>query len=268
MDERSKEGESDDEKRHHHHIPRDVLLERFALEEHDLLQRVFTMMDYNGSGAVNQKELAWALQRDEEIAKIANQSTLLRVFVKHPAQLNELFLRLAPPPHPSRADALSAGDGSARSKNRQQHPQELSWDVFLEFCRHKYVDLTSNGVLKPSHGPQQQQHIGSDSSDDASLYREEEEEEKIRKLFTILDYDANGVLEIEELQNALADAANDREIGQLVCSCKALQPLLHQATFTDAFRKFEPEDPRGISEEEFVAFCLEIASIAQFNGLL
>ncbi|TYZ63391.1 hypothetical protein PybrP1_000169 [[Pythium] brassicae (nom. inval.)] len=258
------------------HVPRDVLLEQFALNERDLLQRVFAMMDYDGSGAVNQNEMAWALQRDEEIAALATQSALLRAFVQRPGQLDELFLR----PRPSRSFTSALGHLKASAES----DQELSWADFLEFCQHKYVELTNEGVLEPPRGlrPQLQHQqlnppsVGKngsslsvrDTKGDAATYHEDEEEAKIRDLFAILDCDANGVLEVEELQLALADAANDRDIGELVRSCKALQPLLHQATFTEAFRKFEPENPRGISEEEFVAFCLEIAAIAQFNGLL
>lgn len=254
-------------------VPHDVLLGEFALHERDVLERVFAMMDYDGSGTVSQPELVWALQRDEEISALATHSTLLSAFIQHPAHLNELFQY--PRQSQSPSTALGRLTVSATSE------AEVSWADFVAFCQHKYVDLTHEGVLKPPAGHSSSHQlntpsgvssrkalVGHDNACEPAMYREDEEEAKIRDLFAILDCDANGVLEIEELQLALADAANDREIRDLVSSCKALQPLLHETTFMGALRKFEPENPRGISEEEFVAFCLESASIAQFNGLL
>lgn len=255
----------------------DAIADRFALEEHDLLHQVFSMMDYDGSGAVNRQEMTWALQRDEEVSAMASKSMLLRALLKEHTQLDELFSHLdgSSPPLVDTID------------HNKQSGEELTWEVFIAFCEQQYVSLMVQGSLRPlvtqeRAGPTfeqvkyQQQQSESQSSRaqvienenaDPNGYSEAEEEQKVRDLFAFVDCDANGVLEAEELQHALYDTSRD-EISRLVRSSKALQPLLHQKMFMDAFRKFETEDPRGISQEEFVGFCLEIASIAMLNGML
>lgn len=250
----------------------DAIVEKFALEEHDVLRQVFSMMDYDGSGAVNKQEMTWALQRDEEVSAMASKSMLLRALLREHTQLDELFSQ----PSPALVDTLD------HNTNRRRQDDELSWEVFIAFCEQQYVSLMDQGSLRPlvadeqarptdeldpHHQQSGRQPLGKNENEDPNVYREEKEEQKVRNLFAFLDNDANGVLEVEELQHALYDTSNDA-ISELVRSSKALQPLLQQEMFMDAFRKFETEDPRGISEEEFVGFCLEIASIAMLNGML
>lgn len=251
-----------------------AIVEKFALEEHDVLRQVFSMMDYDGSGAVNKQEMTWALQRDEEISAMASKSMLLQALLREHTQLDELFSQ----PSPALVDTLD------HSTNSRKQDDELSWEVFIAFCEQQYVSLVDQGSLRSlvaderagptdeldphkQHQQSGRQPLDKNENEDPNVYREEKEEQKVRNLFAFLDYDANGVLEVEELQHALYDTSNDA-ISELVRSSKALQPLLQQEMFMDAFRKFETEDPRGISEEEFVGFCLEIASIAMLNGML
>lgn len=235
-----------------HH--RDALKQQFARDERALLRHVFVLMDYDRSGAVTQQEMAWALQRDEEIAALATRSAVLRAFTQQPMLLSALFDRSQP----------------------QQQQSELTWDVFAAFCEQTYVGL----MAQSEHA--QLDRADSDDDDDTraqqqtprlqtrATYCEDTEEQTIRELFDLLDSDANGVLEVDELEHALAaaSASDDHAIAQLVQTSAALEPLLRHETFLDAFRKFETADPRGISADEFVGFCLEIASIAVLNGMV
>ncbi|KAG6614611.1 uncharacterized protein IUM83_04156 [Phytophthora cinnamomi] len=99
----------------------------------------------------------------------------------------------------------------------------------------------------------------------------------------ILHIDQNGVVDVAEVQRALYNSAVaaprsasrpsstgavSKELRTLVEGSRVLQPMLHQELFMTAFTKFEPLDPRGISEEEFVAFCLEIAQVAAANNMV
>lgn len=210
-------------------------------------------MDYDASGTVDKLEIEYALRHDSEIHTLAQRSALLRWLGKQPAHMEELF--------------------GAQS--------ELSWDRFITSCQRLYARLMDQGqlgngnttptsVVKPRTSSAGQQrtrdaahHLQASPEDD-----EQAEERKIRELFTLLDHDGNGVLELSELQQALEQAELDPALQQLVASSKALRPLLREKLFMQAFLKVETEDERGISQEEFVSFCLETASLAQLNGML
>lgn len=253
--------------------------QQFAREEHDVLRHLFVLMDADGSGTINKHEMMWALQRDEEICALATKSLLLRALLKQHVHLEELFAQLQTAPEDEEEAYHRHRRHSTKRKTLSNQQAELSWDVFVGFCERMYVDLMEQGLLGDANSdtttpldgqhppPHHEKGSGEDDENGSHTYKEEEEEQTIRNVFALLDNDGNGVLDVDELQHALYDTTNVT-IHTLVSSSRALQPLLHQELFMDAFRKFETEDPRGISQEEFVGLCLEIASIAQLNGML
>ncbi|KAE9134424.1 hypothetical protein PF010_g2471 [Phytophthora fragariae] len=251
---------------------------QFKRQEHQVLSKLFALMDLDASGTVNQNEMRWALQRDAEIHPLAKTSQLLRLLLKQRTRLEALFSS-----HPI------DGDSSADIATRDESSDELSWDVFLARCEDSYICLMAEGLIQPdaittasraenrlrgNHAPQSYEH--------ADPSEREAETRTIRRVFALLDIDQNGVVDVAEVQRALYNSAASastrasrptstavsKELRALVGGSKALQPMLHQELFMTAFTRFEPLDPRGISEDEFVAFCLEIAQVAAANNMV
>ncbi|RLN51856.1 hypothetical protein BBJ28_00016324 [Nothophytophthora sp. Chile5] len=256
-------------------------------EEREILAQVFAHMDLDESGTVNQREMRWALQRDKEIHALATTSPLLRLLLKQRSGLEDLF-------------ALSSDnasmDATTDPANESDSSNELSWEDFLARCEHMYLRLMTDGLLQAAivstsvseeRGPRKPQikaceHPTTQPHDEVAKQKEQcEEEHTIRRVFALLDTDGNGVLEVSEILQALYSTASSvsnaiplantpdiaDELRALVVGSKALQPMLQQDLFMTAFNKFEPLDPRGISEEEFVAFCLEIEQVAAANNM-
>ncbi|KAL4132963.1 hypothetical protein PRIC2_003292 [Phytophthora ramorum] len=265
--------EQDDDKRSYLHDedPR----AQFKRQEHQVLSKLFALMDLDGSGTVNQSEMRWALQRDAEIHALAKTSQLLRLLLKQRTRLVALFSSRTVEGRPE-----STIDVSPRADNSS----ELSWDEFLVRCESAYLGLMAEGLIQPDVVTQTHSHgkrVGNSCNDDYSdPPTREREAQTIRRVFALLDIDQNGILDVAEAQRALYNSAANipksafrpgtvsTELRALVEGSRALQPMLHQQLFMTAFTKFEPLDPRGISEEEFVAFCLEIAHVAEANNMV
>ncbi|TMW58666.1 hypothetical protein Poli38472_010225 [Pythium oligandrum] len=245
---------------------RDKLSRQFQHEELEVVRHVFELMDADDSGTVNKKEMMWALQRDNEVHSLAKRSLLLRVLLKQQAPLETLF------EHVRKAD----GRG-----------EEVTWVVFQRFCEEVYIRLKEQGLLEALVGEPRQDKSSIKKKKKARVkakavtkglrapepkkpavrYVEEREEALIRRVFELCDRDGNGVLDMNELQDALYTSPLE-EIQALVRASTALQPLLQQDLFIKAFKAYEPADRRGISASEFVVFCLEVAEIAVLNGML
>lgn len=250
---------------------------QFQRQEHQVLSKLFALMDLDGSGTVNQSEMRWALQRDAEVHSLATTSPLLRLLLKQRTRLEALFT--------SQTVDGDAQDSNTGVATRDESSDELSWDEFLARCERSYICLMTEGLIQPdaittasraehrNNAPKSYEHV--DPSE------REAEARTIRRVFALLDIDQNGVVDVAEVRRALYNSAANshkgasrpsstavsRELRALVEGSKALQPMLHQELFMTAFTKFEPLDPRGISEEEFVAFCLEIAQVAAANNM-
>ncbi|DAZ95601.1 TPA: hypothetical protein N0F65_006087 [Lagenidium giganteum] len=232
---------------------------RFAREERDVLHELFVLMDTDQSNTINKKEMMWALQRDTEVQALAKRSALLALLLKQHSHLEELFKHL---------------------RMRKGPKEEISWELFVCFCEQMYIRLMDQGLLHRPEGAENATAVSAskpavraaerDTRDALSLFgspQEEEEEHIIRNVFAILDFDGNGFLEVKEIQDALYSSEKNDALQALVANSKSLRPLLHEETLMKAFSKMETDDPRGISCEEFVVFCLEIASIAELNNL-
>ncbi|GMF64515.1 unnamed protein product [Phytophthora lilii] len=253
---------------------------QFKRQEHHVLSKLFALMDVDGSGTVNQKEMRWALQRDAEIHALAKTSPQLRLLLKQRARLEALF---------SKCTNEGRFGVNADSDVRDDCSDELSWEEFLSRCEESYLNLMAEGLIQPdifvSARPDNRSRESPIStttdlktSNLDELSEKATEAQTIRRVFSLLDMDHNGVLDVAEIQRALYHSASKTrpnstgstpsELQRLVRGSRALQPLLHQELFMAAFSKFEPLDPRGISEEEFVAFCLEIAQVAAVNNMV
>ncbi|KAF1772102.1 EF-Hand 1, calcium-binding site [Phytophthora cactorum] len=169
-----------------------------------------------------------------------------------------------------------------------ENSNELSWDQFLERCEYSYLRLMSEGLIQPDAVATDRGDRSKIANDGKSNYQDgrsqssakEIEAQTIRRVFALLDSDGNGVVDVAEVQRTLYNStvitpksssgsgAVSTKLRALVEGSRALQPMLHQELFMTAFTKFEPMDPRGISEEEFVAFCLEIAQVAAANNMM
>ncbi|GMF47989.1 unnamed protein product [Phytophthora fragariaefolia] len=245
---------------------------QFNRQEHQVLSKLFALMDLDGSGTVNQKEMRWALQRDAEIHSLAKTSPLLRLLLKQRTRLEALF-------------SSQTIDGQDGTGTREENSDELSWDEFLARCEHSYVCLMSEGLIEPdaiTTTSRAENRARAKQIPYADPSEREAEAQTIRRVFALLDIDRNGVVDVAEVQRALCSSTMAvpksasrrssigvaKELRVLVDGSRALRPMLHQALFMKAFTKFEPLDPRGISEEEFVAFCLEIAQVAAANNLV
>ncbi|RLN93221.1 hypothetical protein BBJ28_00009145 [Nothophytophthora sp. Chile5] len=260
---------------------------QFPREEREILAQVFAHMDLDESGTVNQREMRWALQRDKEIRALATTSPLLRLLLKQRSGLEDLF---------ALSSDNASTDAATDPANESDSSNELSWGDFLARCEHMYLRLMTDGLLQAAivftsvseeRGPRKPQIKACEQPttqphDEVAKQKEQHEEEHtIRRVFALLDTDGNGVLEVSEILQALYSTANSvsnaiplanaldiaDELRALVVGSKALQPMLQQDLFMTAFNKFEPLDPRGISEEEFVAFCLEIEQVAAANNM-
>jgi Ca2+-binding EF-hand superfamily protein len=238
-------------------------------------------MDVDGSGTVNQDEMRWALQRDVEIHALAKTSPLLRLLLKQRTRLEALFSSQT-------GDALAASNTEGATQSASSN--ELSWDEFVARCEHSYLRLMSEGLIQPDVAVRAESHSRGGNSrmlssktyhEEYSASARETEAQTIRRVFALLDIDQNGVLDVAEVQRALYNSAAtptpksasrpgtvSRELRVLVEGSRALQPMLHQELFMTAFTQFEPLDRRGISEEEFVDFCLEIAHVAAANNMV
>ncbi|KAL3656850.1 hypothetical protein V7S43_018193 [Phytophthora oleae] len=262
---------------------------QFKRQEHEVLSKLFALMDLDASGTVNQNEMQWALQRDAEIHALAQTSPLLRLLLKQRTRLEALFTSHAVEELPVPSTNLGA---PSESNN------ELTWDAFLARCEDAYLQLMSEGLILPdavasSTPTENRAHVKESQANSRNKYNENEnypepsareaEAQTIRRVFSLLDIDGNGLLDVAEVQRTLYNTATatrrsafrpdstgmvSKELRALVEGSKALQPMLHQELFMTAFTKFEPMDPRGISEEEFVAFCLEIAHVAAANNMV
>ncbi|KAG7389548.1 hypothetical protein PHYPSEUDO_010193 [Phytophthora pseudosyringae] len=259
---------------------------QFKRQEHEVLSKLFALMDLDGSGTVNQDEMRWALQRDAEIHALATTSPLLRLLLKQRTRLDALFSNRAldEPPNSDTDEA-----------SRIESSNELSWDEFLARCELSYLRLMSEGLIQPdavaSEARTENRSRGASNkplNDGKNKHRDEypepstreTEAQTIRRVFALLDIDQDGVLAVAEVQQALYNSAATtpksasgpeavaKELRALVVGSRALQPMLHQKLFMSAFTKFEPMDQRGINEEEFVAFCLEIAHVAAANNMM
>jgi Ca2+-binding EF-hand superfamily protein len=257
-----------------HNQPDPAIVRQFEQSERGILAQVFNWMDVDGSGTVDRKEMTWALAHDHEVLTLAKQSALLRLLLKQHSELDDLFSQL---------DVVNGKKQGEKSV--PMRPAELSWDLFVVFCREMYVRLTEKGLLpsqEASHDPENSVNDKPNASSELPQRdkpvdtSEEEEERTIRRVFQLLDADGNGLLERREICAALYesvtrderngdDQAGNPELASLISASRALQPLLHESLFMKAFTSFESADPDGISEEEFVAFCLEIAEVAAAN---
>ncbi|KUF93876.1 hypothetical protein AM588_10006492 [Phytophthora nicotianae] len=251
----------------------DSLHAQFKRHEHKVLSQLFSLMDLDGSGTVNQDEMRWALQRDAEIHALAKTSPLLSILLKQRTRLEALFSNRTV------NDPLSPNMDDANSSH------ELSWDEFLARCEDSYLRLMSDGLIQPDVVSTERSETAKDFKNNRQNGRSQSsagdtEARTIRRVFALLDGDGNGVVDVAEVQRTLYNSAAttpdspsgsgavSKELRALVEGSSALQPMLHQELFMTAFIKFEPMDPRGISEEEFVAFCLEIAQVAAANNLV
>ncbi|ETI45957.1 hypothetical protein F443_09596 [Phytophthora nicotianae P1569] len=251
----------------------DSLHAQFKRHEHKVLSQLFSLMDLDGSGTVNQDEMRWALQRDAEIHALAKTSPLLSILLKQRTRLEALFSNRTV------NDPLSPNMDDANSSH------ELSWDEFLARCEDSYLRLMSDGLIQPDVVSAERSETAKDFKNNRQNGRSQSsagdtEARTIRRVFALLDGDGNGVVDVAEVQRTLYNSAAttpdspsgsgavSKELRALVEGSSALQPMLHQELFMTAFIKFEPMDPRGISEEEFVAFCLEIAQVAAANNLV
>lgn len=285
---RNVDDESNDEGYGDEKSPRlSAVARQFEQTERAILAQVFDWMDVDGSGTVNRKEIVWALAHDHEVLALAKQSALLRLLLKQRSHLDELFAQL---------DAAALASPTNGKKQRREPNEkmvtssELSWDLFVVFCREMYVRLTDQGLLPPlepaNDPPKNVSVLATASSEppprdkpaDSAEGNEEEEERTIRRVFQLLDADGNGILERREICGALYERATsdegssgdqkaNPELSALISASRALQPLLHESLFMKAFTSFESADPDDICEEEFVAFCLEIAEVAAANHL-
>ncbi|KAG2788135.1 hypothetical protein PC129_g11884 [Phytophthora cactorum] len=249
---------------------------QFKRQEHQVLSKLFSLMDLDGSGTVNQDEMRWALQRDAEIHALARTSPLLSVLLKQRTRLEALFSN------------RTVNDPPSPNMDEVENSNELSWDQFLERCEYSYLRLMSEGLIQPDAVATDRGDRSKIANDGKSNYQDgrsqssakEIEAQTIRRVFALLDSDGNGVVDVAEVQrtlynsavitpkNSSGSGAVSTELRALVEGSRALQPMLHQELFMTAFTKFEPMDPRGISEEEFVAFCLEIAQVAAANNMM
>lgn len=251
------------------HYPMSATAREFDKKEQPLVERVFAWMDLDRSGTVNRREMTWALTHDQEVLVLAKQSALLRLLLKQRSHLDELFAQLD-------TVALSPLNGN-RLEKAGTRKTELSRDQFVLFCKNMYIRLIDEGILlsaertedtiihTTTEAPATEQHKAFLSTEEL----EKEEELTIRRVFRLLDADGNGLLERQEICAALYDSVGDNrnELSVLISASRALQPMLHQSLFMKAFTSFESADPSGICEEEFVAFCLEIAEVAAANQM-
>lgn len=241
-----------------------AISQQFEIHERAILAQVFAWMDQDGSGTVDRYEMAWALAHDHELLELSKASALLRLMLKQRSLQDELFSQLDSAVTTAGFEPTTASDAG------------LSWDVFVALCHNMYGRLVSQGALvlnsdrpeAPQVPTEQDDHSGGELHDDVEM----DEERTIRRVFSLLDADGNGILERREICTALFDVAAKEEMGTselsaLIATSRALQPLLHESLFMKAFTSFESADPDGISEEEFVAFCLEIAEVAAINHL-
>ncbi|KAF4027426.1 hypothetical protein GN244_ATG20974 [Phytophthora infestans] len=222
---------------------------QFKRQEHDVLSKLFSLMDLDGSGTVNQDEMRWALQRDAEIHALATTSPLLRILS------NSVLIRKRYSPIEERVRIWTRPIAVAVN------------------CRGMNLWRDNRGL-----GGHTRAAFISNHQDETSA--RETEARTIRRVFALLDSDANGVVDVAEVQRTLYNSTATThqgppgsgsvysELRTLVESSRALQPMLHQELFMTAFTEFEPLDPRGISENEFVAFCLEIAQVAAANNMV
>jgi len=78
------------------------------------------------------------------------------------------------------------------------------------------------------------------------------EDRALREIFDCVDLDRSGIIEKEEIVEAIE---NDIEVKQLIQQSRILRPLLKTNTFEAAWSKLDTDDDGGVSWAEFKFFC-------------
>lgn len=197
------------------------------------------MIDLDASGFINKTEMTWALTRDKQVRQIASSSVVLRPILKNRA-IDALF------------NAMD-DDGS----------DNVSWDEFESYCQSEYKKWCTREVERRQSKIAQ----AARAEKQADVHRDKllaDEEDKARQVFSLVDVDGSGTIDQNELMTALKQ---NRQVREFVEHSKALQPLLDNSMFSKAFVAMNTDDDDGISVDEFVAFCTEVASIVLLNDL-
>ncbi|CAK4109713.1 unnamed protein product [Aphanomyces euteiches] len=213
-------------------------------DEERILARVFNLIDLDHGGTLDKHEMLWALTKDAYVRHEAMQSLVLRTMLKK-RSVDALFNDMV-------------GDN-----------QSVGWTDFWTFCRAHLVAILAERDANPR--PEVDE-----TSSDAVLRRKNEayaarkaildEEEAIAKVvFGLVDADHSGKVDQHEMMAALE--SNDR-VRDCVARSKGLRPLLENPAFGKAFVSMATDDAAGMSLDEFLAFCTEIASVALLNDLV
>jgi Ca2+-binding EF-hand superfamily protein len=252
-------GEASSPKRAQRRPNRCVALRKRQEKEQQIWRRLFLLMDLDGNGKIDQNELLWAFKRDEGIHTVAANSELLKVAMKDP---NLFFEQLG-------GSSVGSISNSTVVNSNPTNPTdsvwEITWECFFTFCEQKYNEM----ITQIAHEEQVQEENEARKALKLTEKQEEAlmletEESLARQVFALVDFDMNGILDPEEMRRALE---NNPDVKELVCRSKSLKPLVEEATFMTAFLQMETQNPSGMSIEEFVLFCTELASIAKLNGL-
>ena len=218
----------------------DVKKQYFDFEiERDLLQSVFQLIDLDHSGFIDTEEMSWALSHDAQVSTLAASSLVLKTLLKT-----------------RQVDSLLTEMDDDRSGT-------VSWGEFQNFCKKSFAQCVVHEKERLARIEKEKKAWEIKEAKKADHFIKAEED-RARKVFELVDTDGSGTIEQEEMLQALQ---NNEKVREYVQASKALQPLLDNKMFSQAFMAMNTDDDEGISLDEFTTFVTELASIVILNDM-
>ena len=202
------------------------------------------------------------MREDEEVRTLCLTSAVLRPLIKaSAAEFEEHF------------DAMDTDDEAG-----------VSLGEFLGFCEREQRGQRAKGRAAAGGGGRVVPAQGHTYSEDpvavqrvrvvqsweeqraeiqAEDRRRREQSDILGKVFALVDTDGSGLIDQEEMSQALQ---SNPQVREFAASTNSLRPMLEQAFFMKAFRLMDTDDEDGVSLEEFVEYCLIVGEVAELNG--
>ncbi|KAF0740202.1 hypothetical protein AaE_008767 [Aphanomyces astaci] len=146
----------------------------------------------------------------------------------------------------------------------KDNTNSISWAAFRDYGRRMFAAIMAD---RKDGGQSQSKDDIIRQKNEAYAVRKAilEQEAAIAKIvFALVDTDHSGKIDQHEMMHALDN--NDR-VREFVGRSRGLRPLLENEAFGKAFVGMATDEADGMSLDEFLAFCTEIASVAMLNDL-
>lgn len=209
------------------------------------LREIFDCVDLDRSGIIEKEEIVEAIENDIEVKRLIQQSRILRPLLK--------------------TNTFEA----AWSKLDTDDDEGVSWAEFKFFCNNEYKRLVDSGKEKvPDEGHTYWKDKPQVSIDERRRIRNQQDRRRrqqtvlLTEMFHLIDADSSGLIVQNELIAALE---NNPEVRSFAEKSDAMNPLLNQQFFRQAWNQMNTDDEDGVSLDEFVEFALIVSEVQELN---